>query len=258
LRLKLGTHVSKSIHHPIVVDPQVFQDQSPEALINRPIRSFALRGGHMSSAQKLAYETGMPRWSINYQNKTFDFNQQFVRPAPLILEIGFGMGETTARIAQALPQFNFIALEVYTAGVGSLLKLIDQKNLTNLRVMQHDAVEVLTHMVAANSLAGVHIFFPDPWHKARHNKRRLIQAPFMALLASRLQIKGYIHCATDWEAYAQQMLAVMSSEPLLQNTSGSFCVKPDYRPQTKFETRGLKLGHGVWDLLFERIATTSA
>jgi tRNA (guanine-N7-)-methyltransferase len=242
----------KNINHPLVVDPSVLNDSSESALRQRPIRSFALRGGHMSQAQRAAYQAGMPRWSIDYRASAFDFNSAFVRPAPIIVEIGFGMGETTAKIAQTLPQFNFVALEVYTAGVGSLLKIIEQQNLTNIRVMQHDAVEVLTHMTASSSLAGVHIFFPDPWHKVRHHKRRLIQAPFAKLLAQRLSLGGYLHCATDWQEYAQQMLSVLSKEPSLRNTSHDYSPKPDYRPQTKFETRGLRLGHGVWDLVFTR------
>ncbi len=243
--------LNKSLTHPLVVDPSVFDDTSEAALRQRPIRSFALRGGHMSPAQKLAYDTLKPRWSINYQSHEFTFDV-FERPAPLILEIGFGMGETTAKIAQALPQFNFVALEVYTAGVGSLLKLIDQLQLHNLRIMQHDAVEVLTNMVAPNSLAGIHIFFPDPWHKAKHHKRRLIQPGFAALAASRLSANGYLHCATDWQAYAQQMLVVCTSESALKNSVHDYAVKPAYRPQTKFETRGIKLGHGVWDLVFHK------
>ncbi len=207
----------------------------------------------MSEAQKRAYNDGMPKWSIDFTGQPTNFDQYFAQTAPLILEIGFGMGETTAHIAQVQHQHNFIGAEVYTSGVGSLLKHIDQKNLVNLRLMQHDAVEILQSMVAENTLYGVHIFFPDPWHKARHNKRRLIQTPFIALLASRLQMGGYIHCATDWEHYAHQMLAVLGSEPRLSNTAEGFAPRPDYRPVTKFENRGIKLGHGVWDLVFKKI-----
>ncbi len=249
--------MSKNILHPAVMDARVFADTSESAMRQRPIRSFALRGGHMSPAQKLAYEVGMPRWSIPYQPSLLNFNSVFTRPAPLIMEIGSGMGESTAYIASKLPQFNFVALEVYTAGVASLLKLIDHQGLTNLKVMQHDAVEVLTHMTAPGSLAGCHVFFPDPWHKARHHKRRLIQPPFIDLLCSRLVLgktPGYIHCATDWQAYAEQMLSVLSAQPQLKNLSTGYCAKPEYRPQTKFETRGLKLGHGVWDLMFNRVS----
>jgi tRNA (guanine-N7-)-methyltransferase len=162
------------------------------------------------------------------------------------------MGETTAHIAALLPEKNFLGVEVHTPGVGSLLKRIDEQSLSNLRLIQHDAFEVVTHMLAPESLAGVHVFFPDPWHKARHNKRRLIQSPFVALLASRIAQGGYLHCATDWEDYAEQMLAVLSAEPSLQNTTDGYAPRPDYRPVTKFENRGLKLGHGVWDLVFTK------
>ena len=162
------------------------------------------------------------------------------------------MGETTAKIAAGMPEKNFIGVEVHTPGVGSLLKLIGEQELSNLRIIQHDAFEVLTNMIPAESLAGVHVFFPDPWHKARHNKRRLIQSPLVALLSSRIKKGGYLHCATDWQEYAEQMLEVLSAEPSLQNTADGYAPRPDYRPVTKFENRGLKLGHGVWDLVFEK------
>ena len=162
------------------------------------------------------------------------------------------MGETTAYIAGHLPDKNFLGVEVHTPGVGSLLKLIGERSLTNLRLIQHDAVEVVRDMIAPASLAGIHVFFPDPWHKARHNKRRLIQGPFVELLASRLMIGGYLHCATDWQDYAEQMLSVLSAEPTLNNSAESYSARPDYRPTTKFENRGLKLGHGVWDVIFTR------
>ncbi len=162
------------------------------------------------------------------------------------------MGETTAHIAALMPEKDFIGVEVHTPGVGSLLKLTGERSLTNLRLIQHDAVEVVTHMIAPGSLAGIHIFFPDPWHKARHHKRRLIQPPFVQLLASRLASGAYLHGATDWENYAEQMLEVLSAEPQLRNSSDGYAPRPDYRPVTKFEKRGLKLGHGVWDLVFTR------
>jgi len=163
------------------------------------------------------------------------------------------MGGTTAEIASARPADDFLGIEVHEPGVGALLKLIGEQELTNIRVVQHDAVEVLEHMIAADSLDGVHIYFPDPWHKARHHKRRLIQPKFVALLVSRLKPDGYLHLATDWQNYAEQMLEVLSAEPALENTAGSdYAERPDYRPVTKFERRGLKLGHGVWDLVFKR------
>jgi len=216
----------------------------------RRIRSFVTRAGRLSTAQAKAIETLGPQFCIPYQKAPADFNKAFGREAPTILEIGFGMGDTTAKIAAGMPEKNFIGVEVHTPGVGSLLKLIGEQQLTNLRIIQHDAFEVVTHMVTPGSLAGVHVFFPDPWHKARHNKRRLIQPPFVQLLASRIAAGGYIHCATDWQDYAEQMLQVLGDEPALRNTAEGYAPRPDYRPVTKFENRGLKLGHGVWDLVF--------
>ncbi|RJF99936.1 tRNA (guanosine(46)-N7)-methyltransferase TrmB [Noviherbaspirillum saxi] len=214
------------------------------------IRSFVTRAGRLSIAQARSIETLGPQFCIPYVKAPFDFTQAFGRTAPQILEIGFGMGDTTAKIAAGLPDKDFIGVEVHTPGVGSLLKLVGEQNLSNLRILQHDAFEVVTHMIAPNSLSGVHVFFPDPWHKARHNKRRLIQGPFVELLVSRLAPGGYLHCATDWQDYAEQMLQVLSEEPALKNTAEGYAPRPDYRPVTKFENRGLKLGHGVWDLVF--------
>lgn len=216
----------------------------------RRIRSFVTRAGRLSTAQARALEDLGPQFCIPYSKTVLDFEQAFGRQAPTILEIGFGMGDTSAEIAAGMADKNFIGVEVHTPGVGSLLKLIGEQRLANLRLIQHDAVEVLTHMIAPSALAGVHVFFPDPWHKARHNKRRLIQPPLAALLASRIAAGGYLHCATDWEEYAQQMLAVLEAEPALQNSAAGFAPRPDYRPVTKFEKRGLRLGHGVWDLVF--------
>ena len=214
------------------------------------IRSFVTRAGRISVAQAKALAELSPKYEIPYQKEILDIDAAFGRQAPTVFEIGFGMGETSAKISALMPEKNFIGVEVHTPGVGSLLKLTDDAGLTNQRVIQHDAFEVLTHMIAPNSLAGVHVFFPDPWHKVRHNKRRLIQGPLVELLASRLQTGGYIHCATDWEDYAVQMLAVLGAEASLQNTAEGYAPRPDYRPVTKFENRGLKLGHGVWDLVF--------
>jgi tRNA (guanine-N7-)-methyltransferase len=218
----------------------------------RRIRSFVTRAGRLSTAQAKAIETLGPQFCIPYVKAPFNFDQAFGRAAPPILEIGFGMGDTTARIAAGMPEKNFIGVEVHTPGVGSLLKLIGEQGLSNLRLFQHDAVEVITNMVAPGSLAGVHVFFPDPWHKARHNKRRLIQGPFVSLLASRIAPGGYLHCATDWQEYAEQMLEVLGAEPTLENTADGYAPRPDYRPVTKFENRGLRLGHGVWDLVFRK------
>ena len=218
------------------------------------IRSFVLRQGRVSNAQQRCYNALMPRYGIPYATQRIDLNSIFGRVAPKILEIGFGMGESTAAIAEAHPENDYLALEVHTPGVGSLLKQIEEKQLGNIRIIQHDAVEVLRDMLADSVLDGVHIFFPDPWHKTRHNKRRLIQPPFVAQLVQKLKPGGYVHVATDWQDYAEQVLAVLSAEPLLQNTAADYAPRPAYRPLTKFEQRGLRLGHGVWDLVFRRIA----
>lgn len=214
------------------------------------IRSFVTRAGRVSTGQARALDELGPQFCVPYQKAELDFEKTFGRQAATILEIGFGMGETSATISAAMPEKNFIGVEVHTPGVGSLLKLIGEKQLTNQRIIQHDAFEVLTHMIAPNSLAGVHVFFPDPWHKARHHKRRLIQAPVVKLIAEKLAVGGYLHCATDWEEYAHQMVEVLSAELSLQNTAAGFAPRPDYRPVTKFEQRGLRLGHGVWDVVF--------
>lgn len=218
----------------------------------RRIRSFVTRAGRLSDAQARAIEQLGPRYCVPYQRQLLDLPAQFGRVAPCILEIGFGMGETSANIAQQMPDKDFIGVEVHTPGVGNLLKLIDSMGLQNQRIIQHDAYEVLNHMIAPSSLAGVHIFFPDPWHKARHNKRRLIQPAMVELIASRLQPNGYLHCATDWEDYAVQILSVLSAEASLENTADNYAARPAYRPITKFENRGLKLGHGVWDVIFTK------
>ena len=216
----------------------------------RPIRSYVLRTGRMGSGQKRALLELAPRFVLPYQASVLDAAAVFGRQAPLVLEIGFGMGDATAQIAAALPDTDFIGVEVHEPGVGALLQRIDESALGNLRIVQFDAVQVLEHMIAPGSLAGVHVFFPDPWHKKKHNKRRLIQPPLVQLLQSRLAPGGYLHCATDWQPYAEQMLEVLSAEPALRNTAEGFSDKPGYRPLTKFENRGLKLGHGVWDLVF--------
>jgi tRNA (guanine-N7-)-methyltransferase len=218
----------------------------------RSIRSFVVRAGRMGTGQVRALEELGPRFVLPYAAKPLDFEATFGRKAPVVLEIGFGMGQATAAIAQGMPGTDFIGVEVHTPGVGALLKLIGEQQIPNIRIVQHDAVEVLEHMVAPGSLAGVHVFFPDPWHKKKHNKRRLIQPEFVKQLCSRIATGGYLHCATDWQPYAEQMLEVLSAEPLLQNAAEGYAPKPAYRPLTKFENRGLKLGHGVWDLVFTR------
>ncbi|WP_119154793.1 tRNA (guanosine(46)-N7)-methyltransferase TrmB [Aquabacterium tepidiphilum] len=218
----------------------------------RAIRSFVLRAGRMGTGQQRALADLGPKFVLPYAAELLDFAAVFGREAPVVLEIGFGMGDATATIAQTLPGTDFLGVEVHTPGVGALLKHIGERGLTNIRIVQHDAVEVLEHMVPPASLAGVHVFFPDPWHKKKHHKRRLIQPAFVARLAAHLRPGGYLHCATDWQPYAEQMLEVLSAEPALENTAEGYAPKPDYRPLTKFENRGLKLGHGVWDLVFSK------
>ena len=252
------------------------------------IRSFVLRAGRTTAGQQRAIEVLGPQFLISYQASNLNLIKAFQgSKKPKILEIGFGMGETTAKIAALRSDDDFLAIEVHSPGVGALLKLIGENNLTNLRLIRHDAVEVLENMIAPDSLDGIHIYFADPWHKKRHHKRRLIQAEFVKLLVSRLKSGGYLHLATDWHNYAEQMLLVLNAEAKLQNTSnelmrvetftaedvakpGEVCnefkptseqlnaqhqgyvARPDYRPVTKFENRGIKLGHGVWDLVYKK------
>ncbi len=219
---------------------------------HRAIRSFVLRAGRLGTGQQKALEELGPRFVLPYQSKARDLSAAFGREARRVLEIGFGMGQATAEIARHHPETDYLGVEVHTPGVGALLKLIGEQDLTNLRIIQHDAVEVLRHMIPEAGLDGIHIFFPDPWHKKRHHKRRLIQPAFAELLASRLKPGGYLHLATDWQDYAEQMLAVLTASPHLRNSAERFAPRPEYRPLTKFEQRGLRLGHGVWDLVFLR------
>ena len=216
------------------------------------IRSFVNRRSHITQGQQEALDAFLTKWSLAYRPSLLNLTETFEREAPTILEIGFGMGETTEKIALARPSDNFLGVEVFNAGVGALLKRIEASNLSNILIIQHDAVEVLRDMLAPQSLAGVHIYFPDPWPKTRHHKRRLIQPPLVELLASRMAPGAYIHCATDWQHYAEQMLAVLSAETNLQNTCEGFAPRPEFRPLTKFENRGLRLGHGVWDVIFTK------
>ena len=252
------------------------------------IRSFVLRAGRATSGQQRAIDKFGPKYLLPFLDKPLDLIAVFQGSTnPKILEIGFGMGETTAKIAATRNQDDFLAIEVHTPGVGALLKLISENNLTNLRLIRHDAVEVLEKMIAPNSLDGIHIYFADPWHKKRHHKRRLIQAEFVSLLVSKLKPGAYLHLATDWHNYAEQMLLILNAEPTLQNTSTNlmrietfttedaaksgeisnefkpsieqldsehpgYVDRPSYRPITKFETRGIRLGHGVWDLVYRK------
>jgi tRNA (guanine-N7-)-methyltransferase len=217
-----------------------------------PIRSYVLRQGRFSRGQQRAHAELLPRFGISYSPRPVDLASAFGRAAPVIAEVGFGMGETTARIAAANPGPNYLAIEVHAPGVGSLLRQVEEAGLANVRIVQHDAVEVLREMVPPGSLAAIHVFFPDPWPKKRHHKRRLLQPDFAALAASRLVPGGVLHVATDWQEYAEHVLAVLSATAGLRNTAGGFAPRPASRPETKFERRGLKLGHGVWDIVFER------
>ncbi len=223
-------------------------EQNPK---HRRVRSFVTRAGRISNAQQRAIDELLPVHGVAYQPRRLDYAQIFGRRAPLVLEIGFGMGETTAYLAETRPDIDFLGIEVHTPGVGALLKMIGERSLTNLRVVQHDAVEVLENMIAPGTLAGIHVFFPDPWQKARHHKRRLLNPQLVSLLTSRLAEGGYLHCATDWENYAEQMREVLSSEPgLILNSGHESRQNPLMtRPITKFENRGRKLGHGVWDMI---------
>jgi len=215
------------------------------------IRSYVLRAGRVGSGQARALAELGPQFMLPYQAAVLDLDAAFGRAAtdshavPRILEIGFGMGEGLAEIAAAHPENDYLGVEVHTPGVGALLKQLGERGLTNVRVIQHDAFEVLTQMLKPESLAGIHIFFPDPWHKKRHHKRRLIQPSLVRLLAGRLAPGGYIHLATDWQDYAEQMLAVLSVAPQLQNTVADYAPRSDSGPLTEFEQRGIRLGHGV-------------
>jgi tRNA (guanine-N7-)-methyltransferase len=218
------------------------------------IRSYVRRQGKMTVAQRRALETLSTRWICPFDGVALNFKSIFSQTRPVVLEIGFGMGETTAQIAIARPDTNFLGIEVYDAGVGSLMRRAEKLGLKNLKIVRHDAVAVVRDGIASHSLSGVHVFFPDPWPKKRHHKRRLLQPAFVALLADRLESGAYLHVATDWPDYAAQILQVLSQEPLLSNTdpSGGFCCRPGTRPLTKFEQRGIRLGNPVADLIFQR------
>jgi tRNA (guanine-N7-)-methyltransferase len=244
---------------------------TPDKPFMRTIKSFVKRAGRTTTGQAKAFEELGPKFLLPYQEGAINFEAVYAdltrasdendpKHSPIVLEIGFGMGEATAHIAGVLPDTRFLCCEVHEPGVGALLKRIGEQNISNIRICAHDAVEVIDNMLPLQSLDGVHIFFPDPWHKTKHNKRRLIQSPLVAKLARRLKVGGYLHCATDWQPYAEQILEVLTAEPLLKNRAlasnpelNGYAPKPHYRPLTKFENRGIKLGHGVWDVVFERI-----
>jgi len=233
-------------------------DDAPESAFRRGIRSYVLRQGRMSEAQQRAIDALYPQFGLAFRDTPIDASTIFNRHAPLVLEIGSGMGETTAAIAAARPDTDFIAIEVHLPGIGALLKHIATRGLTNVRVIRHDALAVLQTMIAADSLAGVHLYFPDPWPKKRHHKRRIVQPTFVDQVARKLAPNGYLHMATDWPPYAEHMLEVLRASPLLINTASDYAPRPVWRPLTKFEQRGLKLGHAVHDLVFKKIASPQA
>jgi tRNA (guanine-N7-)-methyltransferase len=229
-------------------------DQNKEDIKRRPIRSYILRQGRITAAQTKAIQENLKKHAIVFENQPINFNDVFQNGSgELVLEIGFGMGTSTAEIAKANPKKNYIAIEVHSPGVGNLLKLIQENDISNLKIIQHDAVEVLNTMIKNDSLDGIHIFFPDPWPKKRHHKRRLIQDSFLKLMAQKVKQSGYLHIATDWEDYALWIIDLLDKETLLQKTSEDFFRKPDYRPLTKYENRGIKLGYKVWDMIYRRL-----
>lgn len=229
---------------------------SAENALRRKIRSYVLRGGRLTLGQQRAMERHWPQWGLSVDDGPLDIDASFGRSAPTVLEIGFGMGASLAEMAAAQPQNNFIGIEVHPPGVGSLLMASAKREIDNIRVYRHDAIEVLQHCIPNASLQGVQLYFPDPWHKKKHHKRRIVQQDFVDLIAAKLVPDGWFHMATDWQEYAQHMLDVMEPQPLFANSAGpgNFSARPEWRPKTKFEQRGERLGHGVWDLLYRRIA----
>lgn len=223
---------------------------------HRSIRSFTLRQGRFTVAQRRAMEALWPIYGLNVADTPPDFEAIFGRGAPLVVEIGFGNGETLAQLAGDQPQTNFIGVEVHRPGVAQLLTRLKERELNNVRIFCADAVDILTNQIADGSLSGVNLFFPDPWPKKRHHKRRLVNPEFISLVARKLKYGGYFHAATDWEDYAQHMLDVLEHCDRLENTAGGskFSPRPTHRALTKFERRGQELGHGVWDLIFIRRA----
>ena len=229
-------------------------EQNKEDIKRRSIRSYILRQGRITAAQTKAIQENLKKHAIVFENQLVNFNDVFKNSSrELILEIGFGMGTSTAEIAKANPNKNYLAIEVHSPGVGNLIKLVQENHIFNLKIIQYDAVEVLNAMIKNDSLDGIHIFFPDPWPKKRHHKRRLIQENFLKLMAQKIKQSGYLHIATDWEDYALWIIDLLDKETLLQKTSEDFFEKPDYRPLTKYENRGIKLGFKVWDMIYRRL-----
>lgn len=236
---------------------QVDTNEAPkeEQKYMRKIRSFVKREGRMTNRQQTATDTLWEQMGITYKEEILDFTKVFGRDAPVVLEIGFGMGKSLIEMALNAPEKNFVGIEVHGPGVGACLADAAEAGITNLRVMNHDAVEVLEFMIPAKSLATFQLYFPDPWHKARHNKRRIVQPTFIENMRNKLVIGGVIHMATDWKPYAEYMLEVMNAASNFKNSvEGDYAPRPNWRPLTKFENRGQRLGHGVWDLLFTRIS----
>lgn len=220
----------------------------------RPVRSFVLRQGRLTKGQDDALQRLWPQFGIERGDAALDMDSLFESDAPITLEIGFGDGVSLATMAANAPDQNFIGIEVHRPGVGRMLHLTEDNNLTNLRVMDDDAVQIIKNRIPDGSLDRVQLFFPDPWHKKRHNKRRIVQDEFVKLIASKLSVNGVFHLATDWEPYAEHMVDVMeASDDFKSQATTPYSPKPDARPTTKFETRGLKLGHGVWDLLYKKV-----
>jgi len=229
-------------------------EKNKEDIKKRPIRSYILRQGRITAAQTKAIQDNFQKHAVNFENKIINFDDIFKnKNSDLILEIGFGMGTSTAEIAKSNLNKNYVAIEVHSPGVGNLLKLIQEGDIRNLKIIQHDAVEVLNVMIKNDSLDGIHIFFPDPWPKKRHHKRRLIQSNLLKLIAQKIKKSGYLHIATDWEDYALWIINLLDKEDSLEKTSDDFFKKPDYRPLTKYENRGIKLGYRVWDMIYSRI-----
>jgi tRNA (guanine-N7-)-methyltransferase len=225
---------------------------------HRPVRSFVLRGGRVTDGQKRALDELGPKYGVPEGQASLDFETLFGNRHPVIAEIGFGNGEATWRMAQSHPDENFLGIEVHRAGVGRLLLALEQRRIDNVRVACADAVEFLRLRVAPDSMAGVRIYFPDPWPKKRHHKRRLVQPAFVALLASRMRAGAILHLATDWAPYAEHMLDVLNAAQEFENLAGQgrYAARPTWRPRTKYERRGERLGHRVFDLVFRRRPTT--
>ncbi|MCT8352425.1 tRNA (guanosine(46)-N7)-methyltransferase TrmB [Photorhabdus kayaii] len=234
-----------------VISPEFDENGRPL----RRVRSFVRRQGRLTNRQQQALDDLWPKMGVEYQTEKLDMKALFGREAPIVLEIGFGMGASLVTMASQNPDKNFLGIEVHVPGVGACLASAEDENIGNLRVMCHDAIEVLENMIPDNSLEMVQLFFPDPWHKARHNKRRIVQPPFVELIKSKLKAGGVFHMATDWQPYAEHMLEVMNGVDNYLNLSenGDYVPRPSSRPITKFELRGQRLGHGVWDIMFKRI-----